>query len=92
MVRFITKSGSRSHVGQIERSQINTLVLMIESNFIVYVMPARSFIILGAPYLNDNFVRVSEVHRYNTRNSSFYFQITKSQKSCFFHIFQLCKT
>ena len=45
-VSLLYKRGSHSHVGHIERSQINTSVLIIESNFFVYVMPTRSFIIL----------------------------------------------
>ena len=36
-----------------------------------------------APYLSDNFIRVSEVHRYNTRNSSFNFRLPKVKGAAF---------
>ena len=62
IVRFITNQGPQSHVGQYERSQIGYLSVDDRVN-------------ISAPYLHDNFVRVTEVYRYNTRSSSFNFRV-----------------
>ena len=71
IVRFITNQGPRSHVGQYERSQIGYLYVDDRVKFLRLCHTHKIFYNISAPYLHDNFVRVTEVHRYNTRSSSF---------------------
>ena len=74
-MRFITNQGPRSHVGQYERSQIGYLSVDDRVKFLRLCHSHKIFYNISAPYLHDNFVRVTEVHRYNTRSSSFNFRV-----------------
>jgi hypothetical protein len=77
MVRFITNRGPRSHVGQKERSQIGYLSVDDRVKFLRLCHAHKVFYNTCAPYLHDNFVRVSAIHKYNTRSSSFNFRLPK---------------
>ena len=77
MVRFITNQGPRSHVGQIERSQIGYLSVDDRVKFLRLCHAHKFFYNASAPYLQENFIRVTEVHKYNTRSSSFNFRVPK---------------
>ena len=75
IVHFITNQGPRSHVGQYECSQIGYLSVDDRVKFLRLCHTHKIFYNISAPYLHDNFVRVTEVHRYNTRSSSFNFRV-----------------
>ena len=81
ILRFITNQGPRSHVGQYERSQIGYLSVEDRVKFLRLCHTHKIFYNISAPYLHDNFVRVTEVHRYNTRSSSFNFRVPNSVPS-----------
>ena len=75
IVRFITNQGPQSHVGQYERSQIGYLSDDDRVKFLRLCHTYKIFYNISAPYLHDNFVRVTEVLRYNIRSSSFNFRV-----------------
>ena len=68
IVGFFTNQGPRSHVGQYERSQIGYPSVDDRVKFLRLCHTHKIFYNISAPYLHDNFVRVTEVHRYNTRS------------------------
>ena len=77
MVRFMTKSGPRSHVGQKERSHIGYLSVEDRVKFLRLCHSHKIFYNACAPYLHDNFIRVSSTHNYYTRSSSYNFRVPK---------------
>ena len=77
MVRFITSRGPRSHVGQQERSKIGYLNVADRVKFLRLCHAQKVFNNSCAPYPHDHFEKVSEVHRYSTRSSTYNFRVQK---------------
>ena len=68
MVRYMNGSGPRSHVGQKERSHFGYLSVDDRVKFIL-CHAHKIFNESCPPYLHDNFIRVSTVHKCNTKSS-----------------------
>ncbi len=81
MVRFITNWGPRSHVGQHERSQVGYLNVADRVKFLRLCHAYKFFYNLCAPYLQENFDKVSNIHRYNTRSSNYSFRVPRTKGS-----------
>ena len=81
MVRFITNRGPRTHVGQQERSQIGYLNVADRVKCLRSCHAHKIFYNSCAPYLQEHFDKVSEVHRYNTRSSNYNFRVPKTKGS-----------
>ena len=79
IVRFILGMGLRTHIGQEELGMVGMIscqdrVMQLKLNHVFKI-----FHNISPQYLKLYFTRVSSVHKYSTRGSSFNFAVTKSK-------------
>ena len=76
-VRFILKRDSRAHIGQTELDEVNMLntsqrVTQLRLNHMFKIFRKTS-----PPYLQENFSRVTDQHKYITRDSQYNFYVPR---------------
>ena len=79
IVRFILGMGPRTHIGQEELGMVGMIscqdrVMQLKLNHVL-----KFFHNISPEYLKLHFTRVSSVHKYSTRGSSFNFAVPKSK-------------
>ena len=80
IVRFINVLGPRTHVGCNELEEAGLLQVDQRSKQLVLHHVHKIFYSdTFEHYINNNFTRVSNIHRYDTRNSNFNFVLPKRE-------------
>ena len=75
MVRFIKNLGPQTHIGAEQISSVRLLNVKDRIEFLRLNHVHKIYQTKNAPYLSDNFCRVSLTHKYNTRGSQYNFVV-----------------
>jgi hypothetical protein len=81
MIRFILNVGPRTHIGQKDLSSLNFMNVNDRVTFLKLCHVHKIFYENGAPYLRENFLKLSNVHHHRTRGSHFNFIVPKIKSS-----------